>query len=45
MDLKLSEEQVQRILYFLGNLPYKDVADILDDIKNQANSQISQPQS
>lgn len=38
--LKLSVEQAQRILGIIGNVPYKEVADIIDTIKQQANEQI-----
>ena len=40
ITLKLSEEQVQRILNLIGNVPYREVADIIDTIKEQANEQI-----
>lgn len=40
LTLKLTDEQVQRALVFLGNAPYKDIADVIDAIKGQANEQI-----
>lgn len=41
ITLKLSEEQVQRILLIIGNAPYKEIADVIDKIKEQANEQIA----
>ena len=42
MDIKLTAEQVQRMLVILGNAPYIEVADIVDSIKLQANQQLSE---
>lgn len=41
LTLKLTEEQVQRILIILGEAPYKTIADVIDEIKNQANEQLA----
>lgn len=35
MEIKLTVEQVQRMLAILGNAPYVEVADIIDSIKAQ----------
>jgi len=40
LKLELTEEQTQRMLSFLGNAPYCEIADIIDTIKNQANEQL-----
>ena len=40
ITLKMSEEQVQRILNIIGNASYREIADIIDTIKQQANEQI-----
>lgn len=40
LEIKLSEEQVQRTLNVLGREPYMEVADIIDVIKKQANEQL-----
>lgn len=45
INLKLTDEQVQRALSFLGQAPYIDVADIIDTIKKQANEQLKQEQA
>lgn len=42
MDIKLTMEQVQRMLVILGNAPYVEVADIIDSIKMQANQQVNE---
>lgn len=39
MEIKLTVEQIQRMLVILGNAPYVEVADIIDSIKLQANQQ------
>ena len=41
LEIKLTEEQIQRMVIILGDAPYKDVADIIDSIKNQVNQQIN----
>lgn len=41
MEIKLTTEQVQRMLAILGNAPYVEVADIIDSIKLQANRQLN----
>lgn len=41
LTLRLTAEQAQRALVFLGEAPYKDVADIIDAIKSQANEQLA----
>ena len=40
MEIKVTIEQVQRMLAILGNAPYVEVADIIDSIKLQANQQL-----
>ena len=40
LTLKLTTEQVQRMLVYLGEVPYKNVADIIDEIKAQATEQL-----
>lgn len=40
ITLTLTDEQIQRALIVLGNAPYKEIADVIDAIKNQANEQI-----
>lgn len=35
VNLKLNEEQAQRILICLGSYAYKDVADLIELIKNE----------
>lgn len=40
ITLTLTEEEIQRALIILSNAPYKDIADVIDKIKNQANAQI-----
>ena len=40
MEIKLTTEQVQRMLAILGNAPYVEVADIIDNIKLQATQQL-----
>lgn len=42
MELKLTIEQVQRMLAILGNAPYVEVADIIDSVKMQANQQMKE---
>lgn len=44
MDIKLTIEQVQRMLAILGNAPYVEVADIIDSIKAQASEQLNEQQ-
>lgn len=39
MVIEFTVEELQRIVACLGNYPYKDVADIIDTIKKQVNSQ------
>lgn len=41
LNLMLTTEQVQRMLVYLGEIPYKNVADIIDSIKSQASEQLS----
>lgn len=38
LKLELTEEQIQRLLIYIGDVPYKYIADIIDDIKSQCNS-------
>lgn len=45
LTLKLTDEQVQRALVFLGSAPYKEIADVIDTIKYQANEQLLNSQS
>jgi hypothetical protein len=40
ITLSLSLEQVNAILTALGQLPYVQSADLINEIKNQANSQL-----
>jgi hypothetical protein len=40
LTIKLTDEQVQRALIILGNAPYKEIADVIDTIRDQANEQI-----
>lgn len=42
LTIKLTEEQLQRALNFLGKAPYVDIADVIDSIKSQANEQLKQ---
>lgn len=42
MDIKLTVEQIQRMIAILGNAPYVEVADIIDSIKMQANQQLNE---
>lgn len=42
LTIKLTVEQVQRALNFLGQAPYAEIADIIDSIKQQANEQLSE---
>lgn len=41
LNLTLTTEQVQRMLVYLGEIPYKNVADIIDSIKSQATEQLA----
>lgn len=41
LTLTLTTEQVQRMLMYLGEAPYKNIADIIDSIKSQANEQLA----
>lgn len=41
LNLMLTTEQVQRMLVYLGEIPYKNIADIIDSIKSQASEQLS----
>ena len=41
VEIKLTEEQLQRMVIILGVAPYKDVADIIDEIKKQVNQQMN----
>ena len=40
LTIKLTDEQVQRVLNILGQAPYMEIADVIDAIKKQANEQI-----
>lgn len=42
LKIELTEEQIQRALNFLGSAPYMEVADIIDEIKYQANQQLTE---
>lgn len=42
LTIKLSQEQIQRALEFLGQAPYMQIADVIDAIKQQANEQLNQ---
>ena len=42
MDIKLTLEQVQRMVAILGNAPYVDVADIIDSVKMQTSQQLKE---
>lgn len=42
ITIKLTYEQVQRVLNILGQAPYVEIADIIDLIKEQANEQLNQ---
>lgn len=39
MEYKIAEEMAQRIAIYLSEFPYKEVADIIDYLKEQANKQ------
>jgi hypothetical protein len=39
MEFKLTLEEAQRIVNYLSEYPYKEVADIIDNIKKQYNEQ------
>ena len=38
MEYKITEEMAQRILIYLGEFPYKEVADIIDYLKEQSKN-------
>lgn len=40
LKIELTEEQIQRTLVVLGQVPYVQIADIINTIKNQANKQL-----
>jgi len=42
LTIKLTDEQLQRTLLILGDAPYKQIADVIDLIKQQANEQLQQ---
>ena len=42
LNIKITEEQTQRLLMFLGEFPYKEVADLIDTVKSQANEQLTE---
>lgn len=44
IELKLSTEEVNAILNALGNMPYIQVRQLIDNIMNQAKTQVDQPQ-
>ena len=41
LTIKLSQEQIQRALNYLGQAPYIEIADVIDTIKTQANEQLN----
>lgn len=41
MELKLTQEQIQRALDILGQAPYNQIADVIGTIKQQANEQLN----
>lgn len=45
LTIKLSQEQIQRALNFLGQAPYIEIADVIDSIKAQANEQMQESES
>ena len=38
MEFKLTPEQAQRVATYLGQLPYQEVADIIDSLKEQGKT-------
>lgn len=38
MEFKLTPEQAQRVATYLGEFPYKEVADIVDSLKEQGKT-------
>lgn len=40
ITIKLTEEQIQRMLKVIGQAPYVEVADIINSVKVQANEQL-----
>lgn len=38
MEFKLTPEQAQRVAQYLGEFPYKEVADIVDSLKEQGKT-------
>ena len=42
LKIELTQEQLQRVLVFLGNAPYVEIADIIDTVKEQANEQMKE---
>lgn len=45
LKIELTEEQLKRALVILGSAPYSEIADVIDDIKYQANEQLIQRQN
>ena len=45
LTIKLSQEQIQRALNYLGQAPYIEIADVIDSIKTQANEQMQESET
>jgi len=43
LQLNLSIEQVNAILFALGRMPYENVFQLIEEVKRQANEQLPQP--
>lgn len=44
IELKLSTEEVNSVLTALGNMPYIQVRQLIDNVMNQARAQVEPPQ-